>query len=73
MATKPVQQQVERILDEEPGRTVAVIVKAREDDRATKAHATAAASAVAERRLTVRSRDTRRRRRRRRKRRCSRC
>jgi subtilisin family serine protease len=57
MATKPVQQQVERILDEEPGRTVAVIVKAREDDRATKAHATAAAATVAERRLTVRSRE----------------
>jgi subtilisin family serine protease len=57
MATKPVQDQIERILDEEPGRTVAVIIQAKEDDRATKSHATAAAAAVAERRLTVRSRE----------------
>ena len=57
MAATPVQDQVERILDEEPGRTVAVIVQAKEDDRATKSHATAAAAAVAERRLAVGSRD----------------
>ncbi|HKA04739.1 MAG TPA: S8 family serine peptidase [Acidimicrobiales bacterium] len=57
MATKPVQEQVERILDEETGPTVAVILQAREGDRATKNHATAAAAAVAERRLTVRSRE----------------
>ncbi len=57
MATSDVKQQIERLLDESTGPTVAVIVQAREDDRATKAHATAAAAALAERRLTVRSGD----------------
>ncbi len=57
MASKPVQEQIERILDEDTGRTVAVILQAKEDDRATKNHASAAAAAVAERRMAVRSRE----------------
>jgi subtilisin family serine protease len=54
MATTAVQQQIERLLDETSSRTVSVIVQAAEEDRATKATASAAASAVAERRLVAR-------------------
>ena len=54
MAAPPIRQQIERLLDENPGRTVPVIVQAKEDDRATRATASAAASALLERRLLVR-------------------
>ncbi len=54
MAVASVRQQIERLLDEEPGRTVAVIVQADENDRAAKAAASAAAAALAERRLVAR-------------------
>jgi subtilisin family serine protease len=57
MATTSVQQQIERLLDETTSRTVSVIVQARENDRATKATASAAASALIERRLVGRPAD----------------
>ena len=52
-----VRQQIERLLDETTSRTVSVIVQAREGDRATKAVASAAAAAVAERRIVARPRE----------------
>ncbi len=54
MATTSVQHQIERLLDETTARTVSVILQARENDRATKTLASAAASAVAQRRLVAR-------------------
>ena len=43
MAAASVRQQIERLLDENPGRTMPVIVQAEETDRAAMATASAAA------------------------------
>src|SRR4051812_4229208 len=51
MAAASARQQIERLLDEEPGRTVPVIMQASEDDRAVRAAASAAAAALEQRRL----------------------
>ena len=51
MAAASVRPQIERLLDEEPGRTMAVIVQAGDDDRAVTGAASAVARSVAERRL----------------------
>src|SRR4051812_22344437 len=53
MASKRVQEQVERLLDETTEPVVAVIVQAGETDRSTRVAAGAAASAVARRRLVT--------------------
>jgi hypothetical protein len=57
MAASSVPQQIERLLDENPGRMVPVIVQAEENDRVAKATASAAAASLAERRLVVRPAD----------------